>query len=236
MRRGRQAKLHRGQLLPWTRAPYGYLLDPDRPRDASRGQLNPVQAAVVEHIFAWDTEAQRPAKQLSTVWLVMSTGLAAPRPPMSISCAAWSAVANVGARAVGARDTLATMLPSVGAIPMRCGSPAARAARRVMLPHRPWMHWSGRSSAVSCESRPSSRMNWRERRGGHGCPKPCLRAGKRCGRSWDNSNTNKRGCSMSTWRRRSSARSASGDARRWPRATRVLPSNCGNSMPRRHRT
>ena len=36
MRRGRQAKLRSGQLLPWTRAPYGSLLDPDRPRDASR--------------------------------------------------------------------------------------------------------------------------------------------------------------------------------------------------------
>ena len=36
MRRGRQAKLRSGQLLPWTRAPYGYLLDPDRPRDPSR--------------------------------------------------------------------------------------------------------------------------------------------------------------------------------------------------------
>ena len=41
MRRGRQAKLRSGQLLPWTRAPYGYLLDPDRPRDASRVQLDP---------------------------------------------------------------------------------------------------------------------------------------------------------------------------------------------------
>src|SRR6266705_6348807 len=33
MRRGRQAKLRSGQLLPWTRAPYGYVLDPERPRD-----------------------------------------------------------------------------------------------------------------------------------------------------------------------------------------------------------
>ena len=55
-RRGRQAKLRSGQLLPWTRAPYGYLLDPDRPRDASRLRLDPVQAAVVEQIFAWDTD------------------------------------------------------------------------------------------------------------------------------------------------------------------------------------
>jgi site-specific DNA recombinase len=56
MRRGRQAKLRSGQLLPWTRAPYGYLLDPDRPRDASRVQIDPVQAAVVAQMFAWYTD------------------------------------------------------------------------------------------------------------------------------------------------------------------------------------
>jgi len=53
MRRGRQAKLRSGQLLPWTRAPYGYLLDLDRPRDASRVQIDPVQAAIVAQLFAW---------------------------------------------------------------------------------------------------------------------------------------------------------------------------------------
>jgi len=55
MRRGRQATWRSGQLLPWTRAPYGSLLDTDRPRDASRGQIDPVQAAVVAHMFAWYT-------------------------------------------------------------------------------------------------------------------------------------------------------------------------------------
>jgi site-specific DNA recombinase len=59
MRRGRQAKLRSGQLLPWTRAPYGYLLDPERPRDPSRVRLAPVQAAVVEHMFAWYTDASQ---------------------------------------------------------------------------------------------------------------------------------------------------------------------------------
>lgn len=33
MRRGRLAKYQAGTLLPWTRPPYGYRLDPDRPRD-----------------------------------------------------------------------------------------------------------------------------------------------------------------------------------------------------------
>src|SRR3954471_10037674 len=33
MRRGRLRKLRAGTLLPWTQPPYGYRLDPDRPRD-----------------------------------------------------------------------------------------------------------------------------------------------------------------------------------------------------------
>jgi DNA invertase Pin-like site-specific DNA recombinase len=42
MRRGRQARLRSGQLLPWTRAPYGYRLHPERPRDPAAVQLDPV--------------------------------------------------------------------------------------------------------------------------------------------------------------------------------------------------
>ncbi len=56
MRRGRQAQLRSGQLLPWTHAPYGDLLAPDRPREPSRVRIDPVQAAVVEHMVAWDTD------------------------------------------------------------------------------------------------------------------------------------------------------------------------------------
>jgi site-specific DNA recombinase len=59
MRQGRQAKLRGGQLLPWTRAPYGYLLDPERPRDPSRVRIDPVQAAVVAQMFAWYTDPQQ---------------------------------------------------------------------------------------------------------------------------------------------------------------------------------
>src|SRR5437867_8580699 len=61
MRRGRQAKLRSGQLLPWTRAPYGYVLDSERPRDPSRVRIDPVKAAIVQQIFAWYTDLQTPA-------------------------------------------------------------------------------------------------------------------------------------------------------------------------------
>lgn len=52
MRRGRQARLRAGVLLPWTRAPYGYRLHPDRPRDPSGVVLEPGEASVVADIFS----------------------------------------------------------------------------------------------------------------------------------------------------------------------------------------
>ena len=52
MRRGRQARLRSGQLLPWTRAPYGYRLHPERPRDPTAVGVDPVAAVVVQELFA----------------------------------------------------------------------------------------------------------------------------------------------------------------------------------------
>lgn len=51
MRRGRQAKLRAGCLLPWTRAPYGYRLDPDHPRDPAGVTIEAAEAAVVRELF-----------------------------------------------------------------------------------------------------------------------------------------------------------------------------------------
>jgi site-specific DNA recombinase len=51
MRRGRLARLRSGRLLPWTRAPYGYRLHPERPRDPAAVQVDPVAAAVVQELF-----------------------------------------------------------------------------------------------------------------------------------------------------------------------------------------
>lgn len=52
MRRGRQMKLRAGCLLPWTRAPYGYRLDPDRPRDPVGVTVDSAEAAIVREVFA----------------------------------------------------------------------------------------------------------------------------------------------------------------------------------------
>ena len=53
MRRGRQMKYRAGVLLPWTRAPYGYQLDPDHPRDPAGVRINEAEATVVREIYAW---------------------------------------------------------------------------------------------------------------------------------------------------------------------------------------
>jgi site-specific DNA recombinase len=52
MRRGRLSKYRAGSLLPWTRAPYGYRLHPERPRDPAGVRVEPSEAAVVAEIFA----------------------------------------------------------------------------------------------------------------------------------------------------------------------------------------
>jgi site-specific DNA recombinase len=52
MRRGRQARLRSGQLLPWTRAPYGYRLHPERPRDPAAVTVDPAAATIVQELFA----------------------------------------------------------------------------------------------------------------------------------------------------------------------------------------
>jgi site-specific DNA recombinase len=52
MRRGRWQKYRAGGLLPWTRPPYGYRVDPERPRDPVGVRLEPMEAAIVAEMFA----------------------------------------------------------------------------------------------------------------------------------------------------------------------------------------
>ena len=51
MRRGRQAKLRAGRLLPWTNAPYGFRMHPERPRDPALVEVDEAAAAVVRQLF-----------------------------------------------------------------------------------------------------------------------------------------------------------------------------------------
>ncbi len=58
MRRGRQRKLQAGALLPWTHVPYGYRVNPDRPRDPAGVQRDEAEAAILQEMFAWYLEDQ----------------------------------------------------------------------------------------------------------------------------------------------------------------------------------
>jgi site-specific DNA recombinase len=51
MRRGRLMKHRTGQLLPWTRPPYAFRVDPERPRDSSGVRLDEAEQAIVAGMF-----------------------------------------------------------------------------------------------------------------------------------------------------------------------------------------
>ena len=78
MRRGRQAKLRAGTLLPWTTAPFGYRLDPERPRLASAVRVEHGEAALVAQLFDWYLEPQmtiyRLAARLTELGVPTPTG------------------------------------------------------------------------------------------------------------------------------------------------------------------
>ena len=78
MRRGRQAKLRSGLLLPWTHIPYGYLVDPAHPRDATQVHRDPVQALVVEQIFAWYTDPVAPLSLYGLATKLHTLGISSP--------------------------------------------------------------------------------------------------------------------------------------------------------------
>lgn len=78
MRRGRQAKYRAGQLLPWSRPPYGYGVDPEHPRDPDQLRVVPAEAALVAQMFAWYLEPGASlysiAKRLTELGLATPTG------------------------------------------------------------------------------------------------------------------------------------------------------------------
>jgi len=78
MRRGRLAKLRAGQLLPWSRPPYGYQIDPQHPRDPTRVRVDAITSVIVQQMFAFYLEPQatlyQVALRLSTAGVHTPTG------------------------------------------------------------------------------------------------------------------------------------------------------------------
>lgn len=75
-RRGRLHKLQSGQLVPWTRPPYGYRADPDRPRSPAGVRIDPVEASVVVEMFEWYAREGR--SMLSLVHRLRVLGVPSP--------------------------------------------------------------------------------------------------------------------------------------------------------------
>jgi site-specific DNA recombinase len=83
MRRGRLRRLEAGTLLPWTQPPYGYRLDPDRPRDPTGVRIDEAQAAVVRDLFVW--YADEGATILALIRRLARLGIPSPK-----GCPTWS--------------------------------------------------------------------------------------------------------------------------------------------------
>ena len=79
MRRGRQAELRAGRLLPWTRAPYGYRMHPEHPRDPAFVQIDQAAGVVVQELFdsyaAGNVTLHAPAVRLAGRGIPSPTGL-----------------------------------------------------------------------------------------------------------------------------------------------------------------
>lgn len=76
MRKGRQRKLQAGLLLPWTKAPYGYRLGVEFPRDPAGVRVEEPEAAVVRDLFAW--YGQESATLLSLSRRLRELGIVSP--------------------------------------------------------------------------------------------------------------------------------------------------------------
>src|ERR1700730_13650451 len=65
MRPGRLARLRAGTLLPWTTAPFGYRLDPERPRRADAVRTEPGAGVLLAQLFDWALEPGATISQLA---------------------------------------------------------------------------------------------------------------------------------------------------------------------------
>jgi site-specific DNA recombinase len=127
MRRGRLRKLQAGMLLPWTRPPYGYRVDPDRPRDPAGVRQDAAEAAVVAEMFAWYGEVGR-----SLYGLAKKLQRDAVAPPRARGPWNVPSLRNILTNPVYTGEVYA------GRVQAACGTGAMATPRRVR-PHEEWI-------------------------------------------------------------------------------------------------
>src|SRR6266700_2327209 len=169
MRRGRLAKLRAGTLLPWTRPPFGYRLDPERPRDPAAVRTEPGEAVLVAQLFDWYLEPQatiyRLARRLTDLGVPAPRGgprwnTASVRGILRNPAYAGRALSN-RTQVAPARGRKSAMLPAgpaarpqpatattcAAAAPTRCASRRASAAPPATSPPPSSTSWSGPTCA-----------------------------------------------------------------------------------------
>jgi site-specific DNA recombinase len=65
MRRGRLMKYKTGRLIPWTKIPYGYRLDPEGSRKPEHVYIDDTEAAIIIEMFHWYLEANASIYQVA---------------------------------------------------------------------------------------------------------------------------------------------------------------------------
>jgi len=131
MRRGRLSKFRAGVLLPWTRPPYGYRLDPERPRDPKGVRLEPAEAAMVAEIFA--AYLQDGAGLISVAKTLFTQHMPSPTGKQRWACRPFAACSRI-------RRTPVKSMPGACTItPRKCGvrRPIPSGGR---MTQRPWHH------------------------------------------------------------------------------------------------
>lgn len=129
MRRGRLNKYRAGKLIPWTRPPYGYRVDPDHPREPALLQLDTADAVMVLQMFEEYLEPRSTlysiAKRLSDLGIPTPTG----KPRWNVSSLRW----------------ILTNTAYVGrALTNRTYSVPAKHRKSAMLPAGPGVGWAWR--------------------------------------------------------------------------------------------
>lgn len=127
MRRGRLNKYRAGKLIPWTRPPYGYRVDPDHPREPGLLQLDAADTVVVRQMFEQYLEPRSTlysiAKRLSDLGIPTPTG----KPRWNVSSIRWILMntAYIGQ-----------------AVTNRTYSVPAKRRKSAMLPAGPGLSWA----------------------------------------------------------------------------------------------